>query len=80
MLFSRDFLDEVDLVKRPLVLVYGDLGLQLDLEGVELSYLQKVIFLGIASLDADAKPILLCEVVDFHDLERECQYSLSNLL
>lgn len=44
MLLLSDFFDEVDLVHRPLLLVNGDLGLQFDLEGVELSDLQKLVF------------------------------------
>lgn len=68
VLLSCDFFDEIDLVKWPFILVDGDLGLELDLEGVKLSDFQKIIFFGIASFDADTKSILFCEVVDFYDL------------
>jgi hypothetical protein len=63
VLLPRDLLDQVDLVERPLLLVDGDLGLQLDLEGVELPDLQKLVLLGVPPLDADAQPVLLREVV-----------------
>lgn len=80
MLLLGDLLDEVDLVQRPLLLVNGDLGLQLDLERVELPDLQKLVLFGVAALDADAQAVLLCEVVDLDDLQGEREDAFADLL
>lgn len=80
VLLLGDFLDEVDLVQRPLLLVNGYLRLQLDLKCVELPDLQKLVLFGVAALDADAESVLLGEVVDLDDLEGEGKDALADLL
>jgi hypothetical protein len=80
VLLLRDLLNEIDLIKRPLFFVDGDLSIKFYLEGMKLSYFQEIILLGVAPLDADAEPILFGKIVNFHDQQGEHQYSFPDLL
>lgn len=80
VLLLGDFLDQIDLVQRPLLLVNGYLRLQLDFKRVELSDLQKLVFFGVAALDADAKAVLLGEVVDLYDLKGKGENAFADFL
>ena len=61
--------DEVDLEGRPLIFENCEFCIQLDFEGVILTYLQEIVLFGIATFDRNTKSVFLGIVTDVNNLK-----------
>lgn len=67
MLLIGDLSNEIDFVTGPLILINGDLGFQLNFEGMILAYFEVFVLLGISTFDVDTQTIFLGVVVNILD-------------
>lgn len=67
MFYLPNLFQKINFIRGPLLLVNGDFAVHLYFKSVELPNLQIVILFWIFPLNADAKSIFFCEVVDAYD-------------